>query len=164
MLNDITTSPISKCNSCITCNRGFLDTNPVYFNQWTGERDVWTEKMSCRSTNIIYLIKCSHPGCSMQYIGQSINSVNTQCIQHRSGIRTGNEPTFVREHFIKIHSSSNLRITPLMTVVNNSPVKSKKSRVKLLKSNEDTLVLSLNTLYPYGLNDRLERPVYKYGF
>ena len=34
VLNNITTSPISKCNGCITCNRGFLDNNPVYFNQY----------------------------------------------------------------------------------------------------------------------------------
>ena len=52
----------------------------------------------------------------MQYIGQTINSLNTRCIQHRSGIKSGNEPTFVRHHFTKVHDPSNLRITPLCTV------------------------------------------------
>ena len=116
--------------------------------------------MSCKSINILYLIRCAHPNCCMQYIGKSINSVNTRCIGHRSGIRTGNEPKFVRQHFTKIHQPSDLRITPLCTIVNDSPTKSRSSQLKLLKVAEDDYILKVNTLYPYGLNDRLEKPVY----
>ena len=70
-------SPISKCGKCVTCNKGFLDTNPYYVNQVTGEKFTVTDHMSCKSTNIIYLIRCAHPDCCLQYIGKSINSCDT---------------------------------------------------------------------------------------
>ena len=77
---EIDPSPISKCGKCVTCNKGFLDTNPHFINHLTGEEFIVTENMTCKSTNILYLIRCAHPDCFMQYVGQSINSVNTRCI------------------------------------------------------------------------------------
>ena len=165
-LDDISTSvgaidsPIKPCGKCVTCNKGFLNVDPIYFNNITGEKFVVTETMTCKSTNIVYLIRCAHVDCAFQYVGQSVNSVNTRCIGHRSGMRTRNEPKFLLEHFTKVHNPSDIRITPLFTKLNDSPTKSRKSQVKLLKKHEDETTLLLNTLFPYGLNDRLEKPVY----
>ena len=108
-------SPITPCGKCVTCNKGFLNTDPEYFNKITGEKFVVTDEMNCKSTNIVYLIRCAHPNCPMQYIGQSINSLNTRCIGHRSGILRGvNEPKFILDHFKNTHNPSDLRITPLV--------------------------------------------------
>ena len=78
-------SPIEQRGCCITC-RKHLDTNHIYTNKLTGEEFRVTEKLNCKSTGIIYLIRCAHPNCSMQYIGQTINSLNTRCVGHRLGI------------------------------------------------------------------------------
>ena len=100
-------SPITPCGKCVTCNKGFLNTDPEYFNKITGEKFVVTDEMNCKSTNIVYLIRCAHPNCPMQYIGQSINSLNTRCIGHRSGILRGvNEPKFILDHFKNTHNPS----------------------------------------------------------
>ena len=156
-------SPITPCGKCVTCNKGFLNTDPEYFNKITGEKFVVTDEMNCKSTNIVYLIRCAHPNCPMQYIGQSINSLNTRCIGHRSGILRGvNEPKFILDHFKNTHNPSDLRITPLFTVTTddgNSQTK-KKSLMKNLRLKEGETMLSLNTLFPYGLNTRLETPIY----
>ena len=95
-------------------------------------------------------------------LGQSVNSVNTRCIQHRSGIRTGNEPKFVKHHFTKVHQPSDLRITPLCTVKSDDTNTStrRKSLMEQLRAKENEYMLQLNTLFPYGLNDRLEKPKY----
>ena len=101
----------------------------------------------------------------MQYIGQTVNSLNTRLKGHRSGLNTGNEPKFVREHFTKIHNPSNLTIRPICSVPSVSCDKDtdnsvRKNLTKSLKSLEDQYILKLNTLFPYGLNDRLEKPLY----
>ena len=155
-------SPITACGKCVTCNKGFLNTDPHYFNKVTGEKLTVTENLNCKSSSIVYLIRCSVPNCPLQYIGQSINSLNTRCIQHRSGIRTGNEPKLVRNHFTKVHDPSNLRITPLYTVSTNDTCNStkRKSLMDELRSNENSTMLHLNTVFPYGLNDRVEKPIY----
>ena len=42
--NILEESPISSCGKCVTCNRGFLNTDPVYYNKVTGEKFVVTQK------------------------------------------------------------------------------------------------------------------------
>ena len=158
----ISTSPIKPCGACVTCRRGTLKTDPVYVNKITGEKFEVTENLNCKSTGILYLITCANFLCPMQYVGQTMNSVNIRCIQHRSGLKNGNEPKFVREHFTRVHDPSDLRITPLCSIASNdsNPSTKRKSLISALKEHEDKLILKLNTLYPYGLNDRLEKPVY----
>ena len=155
-------SPISACGKCITCNKGYLKTDPLYYNKVTGEQFIITDNMDCKTTGIVYLITCAEENCPLQYIGQSVNSVNTRCIQHRSGLRSGNEPKFVRDHFTKIHKPSDLRITPLkmIQVEDTDPATKRKSLCDKLKEEENCLILQLNCLFPYGLNDRLEKPKY----
>ena len=91
-VNDVDNSPISKCGECITCRKGFLKTDPIIVNKLTGEVFNVTEELSCKSTGIIYIITCAHENCCMQYVGQTVNTLNKRCIGHRSGLNTGNEP------------------------------------------------------------------------
>ena len=156
-----TTSPISACGECITCER-YLDTNPVYSNHLTNETFTVTEKLSCQSEGVIYLIRCAHPGCTLQYVGQTINTVNKRCSGHRSGILHNRGCKFITYHFNKVHKPSDLRITPLCSIPMNKsdPTVMRKNLITDLRKHENELILKLNTLYPYGLNDRLEKPLY----
>ena len=149
-------SPISACKKCVTCNHGFLKTDSVYTNKVTGEQFTITDEMDCKTTGIVYLITCAEPNCPLQYTGQSVNSVNTRYIQHRSGLISGNEPKFVREHFTKVYKPSDLRITPLrkVTVEESDPKTKRKSLVEQLKAAENSVILQLNCLFPYGFNDQ----------
>ena len=155
-VNDVDNSPISKCGECITCRKGFLKTDPITVNKLTGEVFNVTEELSCKSTGIIYIITCAHENCCMQYVGQTVNTLNKRCIGHRSGLNTGNEPKFVREHFNKFHKPSDIRITPICSVSlnsldDNNNSNTKKSFTKALKKIEDEFILKFNTLYPYSL-------------
>ena len=98
----------------------------------------------------------------MNYLGQTVNSLNTRCIGHRSGILRGTGSKFVTHHFSKVHNPSDLRITPLRSVTTSDcdPNTFKKSLTSELRKVENDFILKLNTLYPYGLNDRLEKPFY----
>ena len=79
-VNDVDNSPISKCGECITCRKGFLKTDPIIVNKLTGEVFNVTEELSCKSTGIIYIITCAHENCCMQYVGQTVNTLNKRCI------------------------------------------------------------------------------------
>ena len=48
----------------------------------------------------------------------------------------------------------------LNSLDDNDNSNTKKSFTKALKKIEDEIILKFNTLYPYGLNDRLEKPLY----
>ena len=104
--NEQVTSPISPCGDCITCKSGYFKADPVYTNKVTGKQFTATETLNCQSTSVVYLISCGVSGCPLQYVGQTVNTLNTRCIQHRSGLKNGNEPKFVREHFTKVHQIS----------------------------------------------------------
>ena len=158
-------SPITSCGDCITCKKGFLSTDQFYENKVSGQQYTVTEELNCKTKGVIYLIRCAAPNCCLQYIGQTVNSVNTRCIQHRSGLLSGNEPKFVREHFTKTHNISDLRITPLESVKiteeeDDTTQKKRKRIVEKLREVENNAILQLATLFPYGLNDRLEKPIY----
>ena len=62
----------------------------------------------------------------------------------------------------KYINPSDLRIIPLCTVSidDTNQQTHRKSLMSNLRSTENDLILNLNTLYPYGLNDRLEKPLY----
>ena len=155
-------SPISSCGNCITCKNGYFKAEPCYSNKVTGEQFNVTDVMNCQTTGVVYLITCGVPDCPLQYVGQTVSSVNKRCIQHRSGLKTGNEPKFVRQHFTKVHQPSDLRITPVQKVTpdNTDPNFKRKSLVDNLRAEENRIILEINSLFPYGLNDRLEKPKY----
>ena len=79
---------------------------------------------------------------SLQYTGQSVESVNTRCIQHRSGLRSGNEPKICSEKFHQ-------RIAPSKEVhVEDTDSKARrKSLVDKLKAEENDVILLFNCLF-----------------
>ena len=62
---------ISLCGKkCVTCNRDYLKTDPVYINKVTGKQFTVTDRMDGKTTGVAYLITCTEPNCPLQYTGQ----------------------------------------------------------------------------------------------
>lgn len=147
----ITSGNIRGCDNCVLCGKhNALDKDPKYINHLTGEEFYITDQFNCNSQNIIYLISCKEPNCNMQYVGRTISKLKKRLSGHRSGLLTGNEPKHVLYHFTKKHKPSDMIIKPIDVVKDNENI----------NDIENDYILKLNTLYPYGLNDRLEKPQY----
>ena len=139
---------ITACQDCYLCKGNFLDTNIKYINRITKEQFEVEEQFTCQSKRIIYLISCRI--CNIQYVGQTKSCLKNRFSGHRSGLKNGNEPKHVLNHFTKVHQPSDMIIKPLIFV----------KKEDNLNDIENEVILKLNTLYPYGLNDRLEKPRY----
>ena len=126
----------------------------------TGSRSnthrVW---VSCGEINIflrecvVYLITCSK--CDNQYVGETKQKLSKRLSGHRSAIKK-HANTFIAKHFNQPgHSVADILIQPI-------------EKIELLpgESDEDVTIrrlgrerfwmLELGTVYPYGLNDRLQ--------
>ena len=143
---------IKKCDKdCLLCKKyNALDFNTNYSNVLTKEAFTIRDSFSCDSQNVIYLISCRDPFCQVQYVGKTISTLKKRYSSHRSGLRTGNEPKHLLHHFTHVHKPSDMIIKPLAFVNDGENI----------KEIENNYILKLNTLYPYGLNDRLEKPQY----
>ena len=94
--------------------------------------------------NCIYLIRCAQ--CSTQYVGETGNSLLTRFTQHRYNInRHKNTHTYLVKHFME-HGWPNLRATILEANPNWT--------LKQRRKTERNWITKLNTIFPYGLNER----------
>ena len=141
---------IDTCGNCVMCTRGGVDTSLDYCNKVTGETFNVYDVFNCSSQRIIYLVTCKHTACDAQYVGRTISQMRKRYGGHRSGLRTKNEPKHVLFHFTCVHKPSDMIIKPLVYVSEDEDI----------NEVENFYILMLNTLYPYGLNDRLEKPQY----
>ena len=150
--NDATaTYYMEKCKRkrCVTCaNRLCLDN--FVDNHVTGERFCISSNGSCDTKNCVYVVKCGHPGCQYQYVGHTINSVAARISSHKSTILKGGGCKVLKDHFTGIHSVDNARILPIALLPKNITLKQREDI-------EDSWMLKLNTVFPYGLNVRVKK-------
>ena len=113
-------------------------------NQTTKEVFKPQEGLDAQTKNCVYLIRCHQ--CSLQYVGESGNSLLTRFTQHRYNIlkRKNLHSPLVR-HFIH-HSWSNLRAT----ILEANP----SWTVQLRRKTERMWIKRLNTIIPRGLNEK----------
>ena len=138
-----------KAKNCRTCSLKQLDQNPNFVNHLTGQTFVIDFKATCKTANFIYLLSCRHPECTFQYVGKSNKAVNLRLSGHRNHITNankGNPPKYVGEHFTKLHSPNDMVIKPIQLLKSGDAV----------KIIEDGWMLKLSTVYPYGLNARVD--------
>ena len=121
-----------------------------FTNHVTLENFPLTFNGSCNTKNCVYVIKCTHAGCNYQYVGHTINTIKARVSQHKSTIIKGGGCRVLREHFTEVHSTDNLSIMPIALLPDNTSLKEREDI-------EDTWMLKLNTLYPYGLNLRAKK-------
>ena len=143
-------SLLKYCNSprCKTCLWKQLDQSCIVTNHLTNQTFDVNIEGSCRSKNFVYLLSCSHEKCNMQYVGYSSKAINERLSGHRNNLCSlkGHPPTHVGEHFKKLHSPSNLRIKPLQFLKEGDN----------FKKIEDSWMIKLSTVFPYGLNERVD--------
>ena len=88
-----------ETEGCFKCTK-ICNICKEHLNQTTTFSSVKTRKTfirTCSSNNIIYLIDCAKCG-SVQYVGETGNSLQNRFHHHRSDIKT-NKNTLVARHF-----------------------------------------------------------------
>ena len=109
--------------------------------------------LSCSTTNVIYLISCAK--CDQQYVGETKQKVSARLSGHRSSIKK-HANTFIARHFnLPGHTMDDIRIQPIEHITRN-PVEAEKDITIRRLDRERFWMLELGTMYPYGLNDRLQ--------
>ena len=135
---------IKMCESrrCKLCSHEMLQTDNVIVNYQTNEIVVNQHNYTCSSKNLVYMICCNEKNCQFQYIGKTSQTLRARMNGHRSSLRTKKGCQFVIEHFTKYHRPANMKVAPLNPKANM----------------EMELIKEFGTLFPYGGNDRLEKP------
>ena len=109
--------------------------------------------LSCSTTNVIYLISCAK--CDQQYVGETKRKVSERLSGHRSSIRK-HANTFIARHFnLPGHTVDDIRIQPIEHIT-QSPGETEQDVTIRRLDRERFWMLELGTMYPYGLNDRLQ--------
>ena len=155
-------SPTGKIASVVKCSRVNCATCPVfhpskYFKSSLTNRKyqvVGNCNLSCSISNLVYLITCSK--CDNQYVGETKQKLSKRLSGHRSAIKKHANTFIAIKHFnLPGHSVADILIQPI-----------EKIELLLCESDEDVTIrrldrecfwmLELGTVYPYGLNDRLQ--------
>lgn len=117
-------------------------------------------QLNCQSREIVYLIECSN--CGIKYVGETTQKLKDRINQHRSDINR-NQDTVVSEHFNqRCIGTKFLQVVPLEKVDRNVPapytVMGLLERGDLVRfyQREQYWIRKLNTLFPCGLNKRIE--------
>ena len=97
----------------------------------------------CKTQMLIYLISCKQ--CEMCYVGRITNSVLDRLNVYRSHIRKGTEAYRMRHHFTKVHNICDMVIKPIELCNKDN-----------IGGREKYWIQTLNTLFPYSLNDRAD--------
>ena len=72
---------------CVTYSVGILNCNPEFSSKPTGKSFHVTEDVDCKPSFCVYILRCRKPGCEMQYVGQTICTVDKRMSAHKSSIR-----------------------------------------------------------------------------
>ena len=133
----------APCNSkrCKCCPEMVMANG--FLSYRTGRRYNIRTHMTCKSSNIVYLITCRK--CSVQYVGETENPLHIRMNGHRSDIRTGKLEKPVAAHFSQPgHSAGDLQVCGIEKIHRDSAT--------WRKQRESYWIFELRTLIPNGLN------------
>ena len=136
---------IPRCNRSACRHCPVLDKTGWVKSTSTGRKYRTQTRISCTSSNLIYLIQCTI--CNKQYVGQTRNKILTRLNQHYSTIRTQQE-TPVSRHF-NCHQCKEpypVRIFILSLIKNSDNASENRNKW------ERFWMARLNTYVPYGMN------------
>ena len=157
---------------CLTCPK-FIGTGIVQVTSTTTGRthtalQGHTRDASCKSSYVVYLGECSK--CGLQYVGRTWQVLKERFNQHRGCMRnavtSSGHSTYFAPHFgIPTGtdglgcSYDDLKIVPLEQIPENDDQGepfTEEARKKVLADREKYWILKLRTMFPYGLNDRVD--------
>ena len=136
------------CHSCSNCNA--LIKGDTFQHPHTQEKIKVRGRISCRSTYIVYLLKCC---CGYAYVGKTKRELRTRITEHKSNIRNKDEKSPVARHFTTAgHTVCDLKFQGIEHV---KPINRGGNRDKLLLQREAFYIHYLQTEFPRGLNEEL---------
>ena len=131
-----------KCKICPVLNREGKFTHPQ-----TNQRYTTMKNITCDSTNLVYLIKCTI--CGMLYVGQTGRSIGVRISEHKSCIRNNRHDLY--RHFMAHNAQSDAPIEVfILEFIKLPPSHYNAETMRLQK--ETNWIYRLNTLAPSGLN------------
>lgn len=141
-----------KCNKsrCVSCL--YINEASEFGSTYCQSEFTITGKLDCNSKNVVYLIECNK--CNEQYVGETSKTLKARLSNHVSDINRYQD-TNVAQHFNQHdHNGVNdLKITPILQIPESgSKVKDMLTRRK----HETFFIKKLKTMYPYGINDKME--------
>ena len=133
-----------KCeNGCIVC-REHLVQGLSFSSSNTREQFRIRQKLSCDSTNLVYLLHCDACQQPPQYVGQTSTTLRRRITSHRSSITT-KANNLVSKHFNQPgHSVRNLKCIAVERVYTET--------IEARRRRENFWIDKLKTLKPMGLN------------
>ena len=130
---------------CKICRLSILDQDPEFFSNLSVKKYKFNGRGTCKSLKCIYLISCKHNGCQMKYVGFTTTPLNKRMSGHRANMVNGTEGIIMFKHFTKVHAVTDMIIKPLEFCDG-----------KFLRAKEKFWMQELNTIFPYGLNNRID--------
>lgn len=127
-----------KCDCCTTYIRSIKN-----FTSTTKKKTHQiTDMLTCKTSDVIYVIQCARPECKKQYVGKTTSALKSRFSVHKRAIRY-KQNTSVAEHFNnKNHCLDDVTIFPIEQICDK----------KALGEREMFWIRELGTEYPGGLN------------
>ena len=138
---------IQYCNTaqCKICRLQRLDENTNFYSSLAYNQYRLNNNGSCNTRNCIYMISCSAENCHLKYIGFTTTMLNKRLAGHRANILNGTEGCIMLDHFTKFHNICDMIVKPIDICDS-----------KVLRDREKFWMQELNSIYPYGLNSRID--------
>ncbi len=141
----------TKCckRRCATCN--FINTDNEVRSASTGYWFKIQQNSNCESKNVVYLLSCKK--CGLQYVGETKRSLWQRFGEHKNSVKNKKMNTLMVQHFNQVgHSVEDMTIMVLHQNDNGQGSGVKGGLIQC----EDFYIRLLNTVYPYGLNDKVK--------
>ena len=155
-----------KCNSskCILANSFFKSTDVIVSSvthRSYSSTNYEKSYITCNSSNIIYLITCSN--CFIQYVGETAQQLNIRFATYRasmSGKINSNSCKWFIEHFsTEICKYAKYSVQIIEKWQGNGRTSRGAidlGEAVLRRKRETEWMLKLRTVYPYGLNEKVD--------
>ena len=127
-------SQTETCNKpCIICP--FMKKSTNVTSHVTNKHYRLKGYYKCQTKSAVYLISCSK--CSLQYVGQTGNTINERIHRHLTDIRVGNDFKPVSRHFMSNnHTVNNITVITTTSQTTNIWLRTEEVWIALLKTRE----------------------------
>ena len=131
--------------------RIFWSTLKTFSSAQTGKAYMVRQKLSCNSTNVIYLVHCKK--CNLQYVRSTTTELKIRFRNHKSTMKTNMKTCEVALHFNRTpHILSDFNFQCIDQIQTNTS----QDTEKLLFTKEAYWSAQLFSFSPFGLNKRQE--------
>jgi hypothetical protein len=154
---------VYSCNAdrCKTCDS--LSEVDNFSSTVTGLTYAIGSRLTCDSSNIIYLAQCNGEGCSKQYIGETGNRLRDRMNQHRSAIMNSRPMDSALADHIQFHvdhddasfAQANLETIFFIVPIEQIATLASSSETQAHRRERESFwIETLGTLEPNGLNKK----------